>query len=87
MTDFKIEKSTEHANSWKGSGLVKKWVPLSEKESLGAGRLGRDDNSSLVATYVRRSGMSLGWRHCFAARQLLVVVETVGVGGVAQESS
>lgn len=54
MTDFKIEKSPEHADSWKGSGLVNEWVPLSERESLGADGLGGDDSSSLVAMYVRR---------------------------------
>lgn len=36
MTDFKTEKSTEHADGRTGSGLGKEWMLLSEEESLGA---------------------------------------------------
>lgn len=42
--------------------------------------------SCLVAMQVRNLGVSLGWRHCFGSYLLLVVVETMGAGEIAQKA-
>lgn len=42
--------------------------------------------SSLMAMQVRSLGVSLGWRHCFGAWQLLEVVGSMGAGESAEKA-